>query len=186
MDAGDRASPVPTPSRHPIRSVLEPTNLLLLACALIDGLLGEGEEAAILLVSVAAISLLDALQQRRSRRALAELARPPQAPLFGHATWRLALAGAGRGLGLWLLVLTLPRLQAWLALAPLGWHQLALGLRTATCHSDSATNSDSARCRPTPPSPARRGPTPRWRSSVSPIPASTSTGAVPRRPSAGA
>ncbi len=54
--------------------MLEPTNLLLLACALLYGLIGEGDEAAILLVFVAAISLLDGLQQRRSRRALAELA----------------------------------------------------------------------------------------------------------------
>ncbi|MEB3166896.1 MAG: HAD-IC family P-type ATPase [Cyanobacteriota bacterium] len=56
-------------------AVLEPTNLLLLACALIYGLIGEPQEAAILLVFVAGISLLDALQERRSRRALAELAR---------------------------------------------------------------------------------------------------------------
>ena len=56
-------------------AVLEPTNLLLLACALIYLWIGEPAEAAILLVFVAAISGLDALQQRRSRRALAELAR---------------------------------------------------------------------------------------------------------------
>ena len=56
-------------------AILEPSNLLLLACALIYGLIGQAEEAAILLVFVAAISLLDGLQQRRSRRALAELAR---------------------------------------------------------------------------------------------------------------
>ena len=56
-------------------AILEPTNLLLLACALIYGLIGEPEEAWILLLFVAAISLLDALQQRRSHRALAELAR---------------------------------------------------------------------------------------------------------------
>ena len=55
--------------------VLEPTNLLLLACALIYGLIGEPQEAAILLVFVAGISLLDVWQQHRSRRALAELAR---------------------------------------------------------------------------------------------------------------
>lgn len=55
--------------------MLEPTNLLLLACALIYGVIGAGQEAAILLVFVAAISLLDALQQHRSQRALAELAR---------------------------------------------------------------------------------------------------------------
>jgi Ca2+-transporting ATPase len=55
--------------------LLEPTNLLLLACALIYGLLGEPVDGAILLAFVAAISLLDALQQRRSNRALAELAR---------------------------------------------------------------------------------------------------------------
>ena len=56
-------------------AVLEPTNLLLLACALIYLWIGEPAEAAILLVFVAAISGLDGLQQRRSRRALAELAR---------------------------------------------------------------------------------------------------------------
>jgi Ca2+-transporting ATPase len=56
-------------------ALLEPTNLLLLGCALLYGLIGEPGEAAILLVFVAAICLLDALQQRRSRRALAELAR---------------------------------------------------------------------------------------------------------------
>ncbi len=55
--------------------MLEPSNLLLLACALIYGLIGEPQEAAILLIFVAGISLLDGLQQRRSRRALAELAR---------------------------------------------------------------------------------------------------------------
>ena len=56
-------------------ALLEPTNLLLLGCALLYGLIGEPGEAAILLLFVLAISLLDALQQRRSRRALAELAR---------------------------------------------------------------------------------------------------------------
>jgi Ca2+-transporting ATPase len=56
-------------------ALFEPTNLLLLGCALLYGLIGEPGEAAILLVFVVAICLLDALQQRRSRRALAELAR---------------------------------------------------------------------------------------------------------------
>jgi len=56
-------------------AILEPTNLLLLACALIYGLIGEPQEGLILLGFVAAICLLDAWQQRRSRRALAELAR---------------------------------------------------------------------------------------------------------------
>jgi Ca2+-transporting ATPase len=56
-------------------AILEPTNLLLLACALIYGLIGEPQEALILLGFVAAISLLDAWQQHRSQRALAELAR---------------------------------------------------------------------------------------------------------------
>ena len=44
---------------------MEPTNLLLLACALIDLWIGEPAEAVILLVFVAAISGLDALQHRR-------------------------------------------------------------------------------------------------------------------------
>jgi len=56
-------------------AIVEPTNLLLLACALIYGLIGEPEEALILLLFVAAISLLDAWQQGRSQRALAALAR---------------------------------------------------------------------------------------------------------------
>ena len=56
-------------------ALLEPTNLLLLACALIYLWIGEPAEAAILLVFVAGISVLDASQQRRSQRALAELAR---------------------------------------------------------------------------------------------------------------
>ena len=56
-------------------ALLEPTNLLLLACALIYLAIGEPAEALILLVFVAGISLLDASQQRRSQRALAELAR---------------------------------------------------------------------------------------------------------------
>ncbi|WP_411870417.1 cation-translocating P-type ATPase [Vulcanococcus limneticus] len=56
-------------------SLLEPTNLLLLACALIYALIGEPVDGAILLVFVVAIVLLDAVQQRRSSRALAELAR---------------------------------------------------------------------------------------------------------------
>lgn len=55
--------------------MLEPTNLLLLACALLYGLIGEPQESVILLGFVAAISLLDGWQQHRSRRALAELAR---------------------------------------------------------------------------------------------------------------
>jgi Ca2+-transporting ATPase len=55
--------------------LLEPTNLLLLGCALIYGLIGEPAEAAILLAFVVGISLLDAIQQQRSNRALAELAR---------------------------------------------------------------------------------------------------------------
>jgi Ca2+-transporting ATPase len=56
-------------------ALLEPTNLLLLACALIYGLIGESQEAWILLGFVVAICLLDGWQQHRSRRALAELAR---------------------------------------------------------------------------------------------------------------
>ena len=56
-------------------ALLEPTNLLLLACALIYGLIGDPQEAWILLGFVAAICLLDGWQQQRSRRALAELAR---------------------------------------------------------------------------------------------------------------
>lgn len=56
-------------------ALLEPTNLLLLACALIYGLIGEPQEAWILLGFVVAICLLDGWQQHRSRRALAELAR---------------------------------------------------------------------------------------------------------------
>jgi Ca2+-transporting ATPase len=56
-------------------ALLEPSNLLLLACALIYGLIGEPQEAGILLGFVVAICLLDGWQQHRSRRALAELAR---------------------------------------------------------------------------------------------------------------
>ena len=56
-------------------ALLEPTNLLLLACALIYLWIGEASEAGILLLFVALISGLDAWQQRRSRRALEELAR---------------------------------------------------------------------------------------------------------------
>ncbi len=55
--------------------LLEPTNLLLLACALIYGLIGEWVDGVILLVFVVGITLLDAVQQQRSNRALAELAR---------------------------------------------------------------------------------------------------------------
>ncbi|MGA1303581.1 MAG: cation-translocating P-type ATPase [Cyanobium sp.] len=60
---------------NPGLALLEPTNLLLLACALIYGLIGESTEAWILLVFVGGISLLDGVQQRRSQKALAELAR---------------------------------------------------------------------------------------------------------------
>ena len=56
-------------------ALLEPTNLLLLGCALIYGLMGQATEVAILLGFVGAISLLDLVQQGRSERALAELAR---------------------------------------------------------------------------------------------------------------
>jgi len=57
------------------RSWLEPTNLLLLGCSLIYGLIGEPVDGAILLIFVGVIAGLDALQQTRSQRALAELAR---------------------------------------------------------------------------------------------------------------
>lgn len=57
------------------RSWLEPTNLLLLGCSLIYGLIGEPVDAVILLIFVGLIAGLDALQQTRSHRALAELAR---------------------------------------------------------------------------------------------------------------
>ena len=56
-------------------ALLEPTNLLLLACALLYGLVGEPADGLVLLVFVAAIVLLDAVQQQRSNRALAELAK---------------------------------------------------------------------------------------------------------------
>ncbi len=56
-------------------NLLEPTNLLLIGCALIYGLIGEPVDALILLLFVAGITLLDAVQQQRSNRALAELAR---------------------------------------------------------------------------------------------------------------
>jgi Ca2+-transporting ATPase len=56
-------------------ALLEPTNLLLLACALVYGLIGEPADGLILLIFVAAIVALDLLQRRRSDRALAELAR---------------------------------------------------------------------------------------------------------------
>lgn len=54
---------------------LEPTTLLLLACGLLYGLMGEWVDGAILLAFVLGIGLLDAVQQQRSSRALAELAR---------------------------------------------------------------------------------------------------------------
>ena len=56
-------------------NLLEPTNLLLLGCALIYGLIGEPVDGLILLGFVAGIVLLDGLQQHRSQKALAELAR---------------------------------------------------------------------------------------------------------------
>ena len=56
-------------------SWLETTNLLLLGCSLIYGLIGEPVDALILLIFVGVIAGLDALQQNRSQRALAELAR---------------------------------------------------------------------------------------------------------------
>ncbi|KEF42421.1 MAG: ATPase [Cyanobium sp. CACIAM 14] len=56
-------------------SWLEPTNLLLLSCAAIYALLGEWIDSGILLVFVVAITLLDVIQEQRSQRALAELAR---------------------------------------------------------------------------------------------------------------
>ena len=56
-------------------ALLEPTNLLLLACALIYLLIGEPADAGILLVFVVGIALLDAVQEWRSSRALQELAR---------------------------------------------------------------------------------------------------------------
>ena len=56
-------------------ALVEPTNLLLLACALVYGLIGEPADGAILLLFVGGIVLLDAVQRHRSDRALAELAR---------------------------------------------------------------------------------------------------------------
>jgi Ca2+-transporting ATPase len=108
-----------------VAALLEPTNLLLLACALLYGLIGEWHEALVLLVFVGAIGGLDAWQQRRSNRALAELARlsaplarvrrdgtelalPPEQVRLGDAL-RLEegdrVAGDGRlqqAVGLWL------------------------------------------------------------------------------------
>jgi P-type Ca2+ transporter type 2C len=79
------------PNRRPM-ALLEPTNLLLLACAVIYAWIGELGEAAILLLFVGGICLLDASQQQRSRRALAELAR--------LATPRVRLRRAGEELTL--------------------------------------------------------------------------------------
>ena len=56
-------------------ALLEPTNLLLLGCALIYLLIGDPTDGIVLLGFVLGISLLDAVQQQRSNRALAELAR---------------------------------------------------------------------------------------------------------------
>jgi len=56
-------------------ALLEPTNLLLPACAVIYAVIGELGEALILLTFVVGITLLDAIQQQRSSRALAVLAR---------------------------------------------------------------------------------------------------------------
>ena len=53
---------------------LEPAHLLL-ACALIYGVIGEVADGLLLLGFVGLIALLDGLQQRRSRRALQALAR---------------------------------------------------------------------------------------------------------------
>lgn len=66
--------------------MLEPTNLLLLACATIYGLIGEATDGLVLLAFVAFISLLDGVQQQRSRRALAALAAlsAPQARVRRH------------------------------------------------------------------------------------------------------
>ena len=56
-------------------ALFEPTNLLLLGCALIYLLIGDPTDGIVLLGFVLGISLLDAGQQQRSNRALAELAR---------------------------------------------------------------------------------------------------------------
>jgi Ca2+-transporting ATPase len=72
-------------------ALLEPTNLLLLACALIYALIGEGGEARILLLFVVGISLLDGVQQHRSQRALAELARRVEANLRRALGYTLAI-----------------------------------------------------------------------------------------------
>jgi Ca2+-transporting ATPase len=56
-------------------ALLEPTNLLLLACALIYGLIGQPGDGVVLLLFVLAIVLLDGVQRHRSQRALAELER---------------------------------------------------------------------------------------------------------------
>jgi len=82
-------------------AVLEPTNLLLLACALIYGLIGEPQEAAILLVFVAGISLLDAWQQHRSRRALCATmgwswSFPPSSCSWAISCWREWACGCPR------------------------------------------------------------------------------------------
>jgi hypothetical protein len=73
-------------------AVLEPTNLLLLACAVLYGLLGEPADAAVLLLFVAAITLLDAVQQHRSNRALAPLHGADLAGLLGATGLALLLA----------------------------------------------------------------------------------------------
>ena len=52
-------------------ALFEPTNLLLLGCALIYLLIGDPTDGIVLLGFVLGISLLDAAQQQRSNRALA-------------------------------------------------------------------------------------------------------------------
>ena len=70
--------------------LLEPTNLLLLAWALIYGLIGEPVYGGDFVGFVGPITLLDALQQQRSNRALAELA----CLLLRLTLWALALCVA--------------------------------------------------------------------------------------------
>jgi len=74
-------------------ALLEPTNLLLLACALVYALIGEPADGAVLLVFVLAIVVLDGLQRHRSDRAWRSW---PASPLPGSGAQGRCGTGPGR------------------------------------------------------------------------------------------
>lgn len=116
--------------------LVEPTNLLLIACALIYGLIGEPVDGLILLpVHIALLHLVidpactvvfEAHGPGESNRSavFSLLLISSGGLVWLNGSGRGRILGLGLGIGLWALVLALPQLQLALMLAPLHGTQI--------------------------------------------------------------